>query len=147
MNNVYAERLKAALLARGWTQVDLARKAGLDPGHISRYVNGKIAPQRKNYKKILDALEMTEREFMSGEPSEPDETRVKLMCDVEVLLGLTRKLIDSHNSIATQLPVDTGTERERLLMDATYSAIQSKVNEIKSQVSGSPARPAEAISA
>lgn len=130
MNTIYAERLKAALLDRGWSQADLARRTGLDPGHISRYVNGKISPQRTNFRKILDALGMSEREFMSGERFEPDEAQLHLLCEVEILLGLSRRLIEAHKrASSSERPADP--ERERLLMEATYVALDDKVTEIR----------------
>lgn len=133
--NIYAEKLKHALMIRGWSQADLARRTGLDPGHISRYVNGKISPQRTNFKKILDSLEMTERDFMAGgESSEPDPAKVELLCEVDILLELVKRLVDSHKaamSDLTEAHSGPGDERRRLLIEATRCAVESKIDEVK----------------
>ena len=39
------ERIKALRSEQRWSQGDLATKIGADPGQISRYENGHIAPR------------------------------------------------------------------------------------------------------
>lgn len=133
MNMIYAERLRSALLERGWSQADLARRTTLDPGHISRYVNGKITPQRSNFKKILTALELTEREFMDGERIAPDESRLQLMLEVEVLLGLASRLNESFRKMAAEHSSPT-LSHEHIVIEATMGAFDGKVKQIRELV-------------
>lgn len=135
--NIYAEKLKYALLSRGWSQADLARRTQLDPGHISRYVNGKITPQRSNFRKILDALEMDEREFMAGgDVGRPDPVKQALICEVEILLVMVGRLLDAQRQATPEAVLDPA-DQERL--DATRAALERKVNEIKALTRGGPA--------
>lgn len=51
-----AERLRAMLDARGWSQTDLAERAGLTPASVNRYVNGSREPRAETIAAIADAL-------------------------------------------------------------------------------------------
>lgn len=45
--------------ARGWSQAELARRAGMDPGHISRIEDGTfVSPRLPNLRKLAKALEV-----------------------------------------------------------------------------------------
>lgn len=52
----FSKRLKIAMKDRGMSQAELAEKANLDGGAISRYVRGEIKPKAKNIIMIAEAL-------------------------------------------------------------------------------------------
>jgi transcriptional regulator with XRE-family HTH domain len=51
-----AERVKELREARGWSQGQLAEKAGFDSGYISLIEAGKRVPKLENRRKLADAL-------------------------------------------------------------------------------------------
>lgn len=52
----FSKRLKIAMKDRGMSQAELANKANLDGGAISRYVRGEVKPKAKNIIMIANAL-------------------------------------------------------------------------------------------
>ena len=54
----FGRRLQGLLLARGWNQSELARRAGIGRDSVSTYINGKTWPTPKQLKAIADALGM-----------------------------------------------------------------------------------------
>lgn len=60
-------RLKAARNARGMTQRELARRAGVTNGLISMIEQNRSSPSVASLKRILDAVPMTFSEFFSEE--------------------------------------------------------------------------------
>lgn len=50
------EKLKAARLAAGLSQYQLAEKVGCSQHHISRWENGERGPSAKSLKKLANAL-------------------------------------------------------------------------------------------
>ena len=56
----YARRIKQARIARGWTQSDLAKEAGVSAKSISRIESG-MSSDLKTYLLILEALKLLER--------------------------------------------------------------------------------------
>lgn len=52
----FARRLSAEILARGWTQADLAHAAGIGRDAVSTYVRGRSLPTPLSLKKMADAL-------------------------------------------------------------------------------------------
>ena len=72
----FAERLRAALKRKGWSQartVEQARRfldAGerLGPAHLSHYLNARAIPQMSYLRALAQALEVSEQELLSGIP-------------------------------------------------------------------------------
>jgi transcriptional regulator with XRE-family HTH domain len=52
----FAKRLYRLILERGWTQSELARKAGVQRESVSNYVNANTMPDLPNIKKLAVAL-------------------------------------------------------------------------------------------
>ena len=53
---VYATRLREAMERKNLTQQELSDKSGVDKTYISKYINGKYAPNAKNAKMLADIL-------------------------------------------------------------------------------------------
>lgn len=53
------ERIRQLRKERGWSQNDLAEKLGVDPGQISRYENGHIAPSADAIVRLAEALDVS----------------------------------------------------------------------------------------
>ena len=67
-------RLRAAREARGLSQRELARRAGVTNGAISLIEQNKTSPSVASLKKVLDAIPMGLAEFFSAE--QPPEDRI-----------------------------------------------------------------------
>lgn len=52
----FPDRLKKAMQLRGFRQIDLSSKTGIERGTISNYINGKYKPKAKNVIIIAKAL-------------------------------------------------------------------------------------------
>jgi transcriptional regulator with XRE-family HTH domain len=53
------ERIKTLRSEQRWSQGDLATKIGADPGQISRYENGHIAPSADAIVRLAEALDVS----------------------------------------------------------------------------------------
>jgi ribosome-binding protein aMBF1 (putative translation factor) len=53
------ERIKTLRAERRWSQGDLAAKISADPGQISRYENGHIAPSADAIVRLAEALDVS----------------------------------------------------------------------------------------
>src|SRR3546814_10078660 len=56
----FGRRLYQLMLAKNWSQADLARRAELGRDSISTYINGKTFPDPLSRKKLADALGVSE---------------------------------------------------------------------------------------
>jgi transcriptional regulator with XRE-family HTH domain len=65
---IFARNLRALRLARGWSQEELAHRAGLDRTYISSLERQKYAPTLDALDKLAGALEATPSELISGPP-------------------------------------------------------------------------------
>lgn len=59
----FALKLKNALKIRGYSQRELAKETGIVQPTISTYCSGKYIPNEKNFKKIIEALDIDEDYF------------------------------------------------------------------------------------
>ena len=59
MSENFSERLRAARELRGFSQGDLAERAGFQPSAISHFETGRRAPSFDNLKRLADALNVT----------------------------------------------------------------------------------------
>lgn len=61
------ERIKVVMDAQKVSQNELERRTGIDRGHISRIINGKVSPTLDTIKRLADALEVPESAFHDEE--------------------------------------------------------------------------------
>ncbi len=82
MNNSKAEigsRIKKIRLAQGLTQHDLAERIGVTEKQISKIETGVHYPKFDNFIKILEALNISMREFASAAEFESGNIRRNIM--------------------------------------------------------------------
>lgn len=60
----FARRLYKLMMARGWRQSELARRAGLPRDSISTYVRGKSLPSPQNLLALAKALDMKPEDIL-----------------------------------------------------------------------------------
>lgn len=60
----FARRLYNLILAKGWSQSELARRSGLQRDRISTYVRGQTLPTPQNAAAIAQALGITTEELL-----------------------------------------------------------------------------------
>ena len=84
MKNRFAENLKAARLAAGLTQKEVAERVGVAKSTYSLYESGKRAPVVKGIKQLAKALGVTADELL-GLP-EPDEVAWLTADDTALLI-------------------------------------------------------------
>jgi transcriptional regulator with XRE-family HTH domain len=65
------ERLKALRKAKGWTQQELADKAGLTPAFLSYLENGSRSGSLESLLKLAEALGTEPELLLAGKPSIP----------------------------------------------------------------------------
>jgi transcriptional regulator with XRE-family HTH domain len=70
MSDVVIRALRAAIAARGLTQLEVDHLAGLGQGHCSAILNGKRIPKIDTVQRILDVLAL-DLAFASREPVDP----------------------------------------------------------------------------
>jgi len=73
MDDIFQERLKIVRELRGFSQTDLAEKAGLQPSAVSHFEKGRRAPSFDNLKKLANALAISV-DYLVGRVSEIDAT-------------------------------------------------------------------------
>lgn len=59
MDNIFAKRLKELRLAKGWTQVELARKVGVVRTVISDWERSRSEPRIERFLKLQSVLGVT----------------------------------------------------------------------------------------
>lgn len=59
--DTFRQELKAARLARGWSQRELGRRIGLPQAHISAIETGKVVPQ---FDTLLDLVRVLDRDLV-----------------------------------------------------------------------------------
>jgi transcriptional regulator with XRE-family HTH domain len=75
----FGKRLYDLILEKGWTQSELARRAGVLRDSISSYVNGKILPEPLNLKKLADALDVSSEDLLPNYTEQAIETQAPVM--------------------------------------------------------------------
>lgn len=68
-----AAQLRAARLAKGWSQAELAKRAGVEQSTVSRLEAGKYDLGRRLLDALADALELELVEAVVPRASEPGE--------------------------------------------------------------------------
>lgn len=64
----FGRRLYALMLAKGWRQSELARRADLPRDSVSTYIRGLVTPTPQSLKKLAQALGTTENDLWPGYP-------------------------------------------------------------------------------
>ena len=62
----FGQRLKRLRLQRKWTQVQLARNAGLKKAVISLWENDERLPAKRNLHRVAEALGVSAEELLAG---------------------------------------------------------------------------------
>jgi transcriptional regulator with XRE-family HTH domain len=70
MTNIFSERLKAVRESRGYSQAELAKKAGLQPTAISHFETGGRSPSFDNLRRLSDALNVSTDYLMGRSDTE-----------------------------------------------------------------------------
>jgi len=70
MSDIFSERLKAARERRGLSQVELAKKAGLQPTAISHFETAGRSPSFDNLRRLSDALSVSTDYLMGRSDNE-----------------------------------------------------------------------------
>jgi len=65
VRRAFGRQLQRLMLAKGWNQSDLARRAGVGRDAISTYINGRSVPEPLNRQKIADALGVSVEELVA----------------------------------------------------------------------------------
>ncbi len=92
-SEIFRERLKAARDLRGWSQSDLASRAGMPPSSIAHFETGSRKPSFDTLRRLANALEVT-TDYLLGRVDEPAlaEAGDPLFRDVGKLTGGDREL-------------------------------------------------------
>jgi transcriptional regulator with XRE-family HTH domain len=70
MENVFKDRVRAAREMRGFSQSELAEKAGFQPSAISHFETGGRSPSFDNLKRLADALSVS-TDYLLGRVDSP----------------------------------------------------------------------------
>lgn len=69
-SKLFAERLKAARALRGWTQAELAARAGLPPTSIAHFESGSRKPSFDTLRRLAAALDVS-TDYLLGRADDP----------------------------------------------------------------------------
>ena len=69
-SKLFAERLKAARALRGWTQAELAERAGLPPTSIAHFESGSRKPSFDTLRRLAAALDVS-TDYLLGRTDDP----------------------------------------------------------------------------
>ncbi len=127
----FKRRLSELLLAEGWSQSDLARRADIGRDAVSTYVRGRSLPTPTNLKKMADAFGVAPHDMLPNVVEEtldhdqpafevrqaaghPDKVwvRVNRMMTFSQAMAIGKILDDSDDATGEQLARDA-TERVR----------------------------------
>lgn len=70
-SDLFRNRLRKARDLRGWSQADLAGKAGMPPSSIAHFETGARKPSFDSLRRLANALEIT-TDYLLGRVEEPD---------------------------------------------------------------------------
>lgn len=100
------EKLRIYRKAKGWTQQDLAEKAGCDRNSISRIEIRKLKPSRALIERMAEALEVDVESLYVAPEDLPPEPPPPPVIDGHELTGLQRRLL----SVVRRLPTEVQGE-------------------------------------
>lgn len=82
MNSNFVDRFAEALRIRRMKQIDVSSRAGIAPGTVSNYAQGKYAPKDENLRKIAAALNVNPAWLMGFDvPMSSDDDLLQLLED------------------------------------------------------------------
>lgn len=64
------ERIRKLRKSRGWTQDELAERAGMNGRHLSRFETGQLEPPLRTLRRIAEAFEVPVEELTEENPQE-----------------------------------------------------------------------------
>lgn len=73
MNASFNERLSSLLIQNGFTQKELAERAGVTEAAMSHYIRGDRTPRASVLARIADALNTTTDYLLGGEEQDTDD--------------------------------------------------------------------------
>jgi transcriptional regulator with XRE-family HTH domain len=83
----FGKKLRRAILERGWSQSEFARRCGLPRDSVSTYILGKTLPTAKSAKAMADVLGLQIDDFLSQPDIPAVSTTVKPSLDIQTLPG------------------------------------------------------------
>lgn len=66
MKQEFGRRLDRMMVNKGWSQSELARRAGLPRDSVSTYIRGRVLPTDKSLRKLAKALDCEPTEILSN---------------------------------------------------------------------------------
>ena len=84
---IFAQRVRAELGRKGWSQADLARKAGVKPQLLSTWLKEKSKISSKNLQKLVNALAIPVDQLTC------DQTKIPKSEDIRAILGQEHKVL------------------------------------------------------
>lgn len=82
-----ADRIKRLLKDKGWSGRELARRAGLPPSTVARWIRGETSPQWEDAEALSRALGVPASTFLEGASDLSDDER--LLIRAVRAMGLT----------------------------------------------------------
>lgn len=115
---------------RDWTVEQLAEKAGLNKGTVSKLERGELDPRKSTLEKIAAALDVSAAYLLSGGVTSPDRpvrddapSMKEGAADVLAAIQETRHKLDNHLTLL--LGAVEGIRRDMADLDARAQAAQS----------------------
>jgi transcriptional regulator with XRE-family HTH domain len=111
MSEKFSARLHAARQLRGYSQSELAEKAGLQPSAVSHFETGRRAPSFDNLKALSIALDVT-TDYLLGRVDDP-QLRGRIADQLFRHAGnMSRDDLDTLTSFAEMLAKKAGEKRK-----------------------------------
>ena len=110
--NTVGERIKARRLERGWTQEQLAEKAGISKGFLSDLETGTRNVSAEYLLKIAQALNVTLDFLMKGDSSKPEKTRGSDTSKTVRHCETEKPDFRTNTNVARYAPTDQSTSKQ-----------------------------------
>ena len=111
MSELFPDRLRAARQLRGFSQSELADKAGLQPSAVSHFETGRRAPSFDNLKVLSDALQVT-TDYLLGRVDKPNLTGPVANQLFRHAEKMSKRDLDTLTSFAEMLAKKAGPQKE-----------------------------------
>jgi len=101
---IFSVRLQAAREKKGWSQADLATRAGLQPSAVSHFEKGRRIPSAANLERLADALAVS-ADYLLGRvdtPSPVGPTVTQLLSDFAQMAGSDQENLMRFASVLAQ---------------------------------------------
>ena len=129
--NTVGERINARRLERGWTQEQLAEKAGISKGFLSDLETGTRNVSAEYLLKIAQALNVTLDFLTKGDSSKPDKTEVQIparLSDIakqkNLTFAQTLMLLDMRLQIKAHRSNTQSDDLEKFDWERFYEAVK-----------------------